>query len=125
MSVLRNKWFLMAVALAVINRIMLETGLIIPLVQSYLDDLLCFPILLSIGLLMYRIFWPNYRLTPWHIWPTVLLFSVYFEWYFPTVNSAFTADVLDVMMYGFGALAFDRLINRSVEHNAMTKSQAI
>lgn len=117
MSVLRNKWFLIAVTLAVINRTMLEAGLVFPLVQSYLDDLLCFPILLTIGLAMYRTVWPGYRLTAWHIWPTVVLFSVYFEWYLPAVNSGFTADALDVMMYALGALAFDRLINKPYRKN--------
>lgn len=125
MNTLKNRWFLLAVALVLINRMMLEFGLIIPLVQSYLDDLLCFPILLTIGLAMYRVVWPNYRLTPWHIWPTVALFSIYFEWYLPTVNAGFTSDLLDVFMYAFGALAFEILINLPSERSGPTRSQVI
>ena len=88
-------------------------GISIPLVHRYLDDLLCFPVVLTFGLAMYRFFKPDYRLTPWHIWPVVIVYSVYFEWYLPQTSTVYTADPVDVLMYLFGALIFQQFINRS------------
>ena len=111
---LSNPIFLLAVLLATINQILEKGfGIFIPVVHSYLDDLLCFPIVLTLGLAMYRFFKPEYQLTPWHIWPVVLIYSVYFEWYLPQTSAIYMADVMDVLMYVLGALIFQRFINRS------------
>jgi hypothetical protein len=109
---LTNPVFLTCLLLASINQT-LEKGLgvSIPVVHGYLDDLLCFPIGLTLGLAAYRIVWPNYRLTLWHIWPVVFIYSVYFEWYLPQTSTNYTSDLLDVLMYVLGALIFQRFIN--------------
>jgi len=112
--ILSNPVFLISVVLATTNQILEKGfGIFLPVIHSYLDDLLCFPIVLTLGLAMYRYFRPNYRLTVWHIWPTVIIYSMYFEWYLPQTSVVYTADVLDVMMYVLGALIFQRFINRS------------
>lgn len=106
--------FLISVVLATTNQILEKGfGIFLPVIHSYLDDLLCFPIVLTLGLAMYRYFKPNYQLSAWHIWPTVIVYSVYFEWYLPHTSTVYTADVLDVLMYVLGALIFQRFINRS------------
>lgn len=106
--------FLMCLFLATTNQVLEKGfGIFIPIVHSYLDDLLCFPLVLTLGLAAYRFQWPNYRLTPWHVWPLVLIYSVYFEWYLPQRSALYTADLLDVVMYGLGALLFQLFINRS------------
>lgn len=110
---LSNPIFLLCVALAATNQILEKAlGIFIPVVHSYLDDLLCFPIVLTLGLATYRYFKPNYKLTAWHIWPTVITYSVYFEWYLPQTSAAYTADGLDVMMYLIGLTVFSYFINR-------------
>lgn len=110
---LSNPTFLLCVALAATNQVLEKAlGILIPVVHSYLDDLLCFPIVLTLGLAMYRYFKPNYELTAWHIWPIVTIYSVYFEWYLPQTSTVYTADILDVLMYVLGALIFQRFINR-------------
>lgn len=111
---LSNPVFLISVVLATTNQILEKGfGIFLPLIHSYLDDLLCFPIVLTLGLAMYRYFKPNYQLSAWHIWPTVIVYSVYFEWYLPQTSTVYTADVFDVLMYAIGALIFQRFINRS------------
>ena len=111
---LSNHVFLTCVLLATVNQIIEKGfGIFVPIVRSYLDDLLCLPIVLTLGLAMYRHFKPSYELSAWHIWPTVIIYSIYFEWYLPQTSVAYTADVLDVLMYVLGALIFQRFINRS------------
>ncbi len=116
---LSNPIFLLCVTLAATNQVLEKVfGVFIPVIHSYLDDLLCFPIVLTLGLAMYRYFSPNYRLTPWHIWPTVIIYSVYFEWYLPQTSIAYTTDILDVLMYVLGSILFDLSINRKVAVDA-------
>lgn len=109
-----NPVFIVCVFLASSNQIIEKGfGVFIPVVHSYLDDLICFPIVLTLGLAMYRSFKPEYRLTAWNVWPIVFIYSVYFEWYLPQTSTVYTADAVDVVMYVFGALIFQRYINRS------------
>ena len=112
-QVLMNPVFYGSVVLAVINRTFEELGVIIPFVRSYLDDLLCFPIVLSLGLIGYRLIDSNYQLTKWHIWPIVALYAIYFEAYLPSTSALYTADIVDVLMYSVGAVIFDRTSNQS------------
>ena len=111
---LSNPVFLLAVVLATVNQILEKGfGIFIPLIHSYLDDLLCFPIVLTLGLAAYRFFWPNYRLTTWHMLPVLLVYSVYFEIYLPSVTANATADIVDVVMYTIGLTVFGYFINDS------------
>lgn len=111
---LSNPVFLISVVLATTNQILEKGfGIFLPVIHSYLDDLLCFPIVLALGLAMYRYFKPDYQLSAWHIWPTVIIYSLYFEWYLPQTSTVYTADVFDVLMYALGALIFQQFINRS------------
>ncbi len=113
-NILLNPVFLLVVVLASVNQMLEKVfGIFIPLVHSYLDDLLCFPIVLTVGLSMYRYFWPHHRMKAWQIWPVVIVYSVYFEWYLPQTSAAYTADSVDVVMYILGALIFQRFINHS------------
>lgn len=109
---LSNPVFLLCMALAAVNQFFEKVlGLFVPIIHCYLDDLLCFPIVLTLGLAMYRYFRPAYRLTAWHIWPVVIVYSVYFEWYLPQSSSRYTADPLDVVMYICGLTIFSYFIN--------------
>ena len=63
MRTLLHPVFFTSVILAVLNQLIERQGVFIPLVHSYLDDLLCFPIVLTVGLSAYRTIIPDYRLT--------------------------------------------------------------
>lgn len=110
---LSNPVFLTSLFLAVGNQ-MLEKGfgLFLPIVHSYLDDLLCFPIVLTLGLAMYRALIPNYKLGLLHMIPVFIAYSIYFELYLPSVSTSATSDPVDVLMYAIGMAVFGYFINR-------------
>ena len=110
-SVLFHPVFVAAVALAIINQSLEHFGVYLPFIHSYLDDFLCFPIVLGTGLASYRLAFPNYRLTKWHIWPLFAVFVFVFEVYLPQTSSLYTADVLDVLFYVLGIFLFLKTIN--------------
>jgi hypothetical protein len=104
--------FIAAVLLAAVNQLLEHAGIYLPLVHSYLDDLLCFPIVLGTGLASYRVAYPTYCLTKWHIWPLFAVVVFVFEIYLPQTSSAYTADPLDVLFYLGGIYLFQKTINR-------------
>lgn len=102
---------MMAVMLAVSNQILEHNGVFLPYIHAYLDDLLCFPITLTLGLAAYRWLWPHYQLNKWHIWPLFLFYAFYFEGYLPTKSTLYTRDWADVLAYFIGILIFLKWIN--------------
>lgn len=110
---LSNPVFLLCVTLAAANQVLEKVfGVFIPVIHSYLDDVLCLPIVLTLGLAVYRCFRPNYELSAWHMWPVLVVYSVYFEWYLPQTSSVYTSDGIDVLMYLVGLTVFSYFINR-------------
>ena len=109
--------FLIACFLGLVNQVIEALGHSIPVVHSYLDDLCIIPITLTIGLASYRVVWPDYRLTKWHIWSVVATFALYFEIYLPSISATYTADFADVIMYALGAFTFDRTVNQNKKSN--------
>ena len=77
----------------------------IKIVNSYLTDLLCMPIILTFCLagirLLKRI--PTYVLTLPMIVAMTTFYAILFEYYLPNANSKYTADFVDVIMYFAGA----------------------
>ena len=112
MRILLHPIFVVAVILAAVNQLLERQGIYIPVVHSYLDDLLCFPLVLTIGLAVYRIILPQYTLSPWHIWPLFAIYGFVFEWYLPQTSPVYTSDPLDLLAYFMGILIFQRWINR-------------
>ncbi len=112
MKTLLNPLFIIAVVLAGANQLAERLGIHIPVIHSYLDDILCLPIVLTVGLAAYRIIIPNYTLSRWHIWSLVVMLTVIFEVYLPTTSNLYTADFLDPVAYSIGALLFSRFINK-------------
>jgi hypothetical protein len=110
-SVLFHPVYIAAVVLASINQSLEYFGVYLPFIHSYLDDFLCFPIVLGTGLASYRIVFPNYRLTKWHIWPLFVVFVFVFEVYMPQISSLYIADVFDVLFYALGIFLFLKTIN--------------
>ncbi len=104
----------MTVLLAFINQGLEAQGIFIPIIHSYLDDFLCFPIVFSVGLAGYRVVLKSetYLLRPIQIWPVVVLYIVVFEIYLPQISSVYTADWRDVVAYVCGTLVFLKWLNR-------------
>lgn len=78
------------------------------LINNYLNDFLCMPIILTLCLGFVRIIKKNkdIRLSGFVIISLTIYYSVYFEYYLPKVNSRYTADPIDVLLYFAGALVF-------------------
>lgn len=112
-SALLHPVFLLATALGIGNQIIESFGFHIPVVHAYMDDMCIIPITLTLGLASYRIIDEKYRLTQWHIWSVVAAFAIYFELYLPSTSPAYTADILDVLMYSLGGAIFSRTVNRT------------
>ena len=111
---LSNPVFLICLFLAIVNQILEKGfGIFIPVVHSYLDDVLCFPIVLTLGLAVYRLGDLDYRLTIWHMIPVFLVYAVYFEFYLPSISPNSTSDPLDLFAYLLGLIVFGYFINRS------------
>jgi hypothetical protein len=78
------------------------------LINNYLNDLLCMPIVLKIAQLAVR-----YLKKDGHLQLPIALvgiltlgYACYFEWFLPQFNSRYTADGIDVFLYFTGALFF-------------------
>ena len=78
------------------------------LIDNYVNDFLCLPIVL--GGILFIIRWlkkdDKYRFPFAFIIFMALYYSFYFEYYLPTYNPRYTADWMDVLLYFSGALAF-------------------
>lgn len=79
--------------------------------SSYLDDLLCMPLVLLFSRLLLQLL-PEpmrvHRLPPSFILTAFLIFALYFEWLLPLRHPGFTADLLDLAAYGAGCFFFAR-----------------
>lgn len=76
--------------------------------SSYLNDLLCMPVVLSICLFIIRKISKRKELiiSLFSAFSLAALYSIYFEIYLPEVTERYTSDTVDVLMYFTGALIF-------------------
>lgn len=86
-----------------------------PLLSSYLGDLLCLPLMLSLALAAHRaLIAQNSTLPGAWVLAAWLAVSVWFEGLLPLWSAQATADPLDVVAYALGGLAFQRWLNNPV-----------
>ncbi len=85
------------------------------LVDSYLADILCLPLVLGLVLGAQRRWSGDHegKLPLWHGCATVLIYATYFEWILPNWNAEAVADPLDGLSYLLGWVLFEFLINRN------------
>ncbi|MHA6281238.1 hypothetical protein ACXYMT_13765 [Salinimicrobium sp. CAU 1759] len=90
--------------------------------SSYLNDLLCLPIVLSICFFVITFFSKSKRvkISLFSAFSLAALYSVYFELYLPEVTNRYTSDVIDVLLYFAGALIF--WLIQQVETSAIKKA---
>lgn len=76
--------------------------------DGYLNDYLCFPLVLSLILMETRYVKKdqNVQLPLISIVFLFLYWSAYFEWYLPQHNPRYTADYIDILMYALGCTTF-------------------
>jgi hypothetical protein len=113
MSILRNPVFLLAFVLTASNELLERMGYSIPYVNSYLDDLACFPVVLTLALAFLRTFITSqdYSLSKIQVALAVIYFYFVFEWLLPAVSSSYTRDHADIIAYAAGAYIFWKFIN--------------
>ena len=112
MKVLRHPLFICATALTLANAALERLASPIPFIHAYLDDVLCFPVVLTLALALLRMLKGNdHRLSSFQIGAAVIYFSIVFEWMLPRVSASYTGDALDVIAYAAGAMMFAVFIN--------------
>ena len=88
-----------------------KSGIYLPeILNNYLNDLLCLPLVLGVISFMIRRFKKDksFRLPMFFVLLMALYYSIYFEYYLPKVNERYTSDWIDVMLYFVGAVGFYR-----------------
>ena len=78
------------------------------LVNNYLNDLLCIPLVLGALIFIIRKIKhdPKFKLPLGFIFILSSYYAVYFEYYLPKINSRYTSDWIDVMLYFLGGILF-------------------
>ncbi len=101
--------FWISLLLFTVNQILESIGIFIPIVHSYLDDVLCSPIVLGFALFVQQQFTyrnSNYVLSRGMIVLFVLWYALIFEVLLPNYSSRYHADGWDVVAYAIGAYMF-------------------
>jgi hypothetical protein len=83
-------------------------GLSLPWADSYLDPLLCMPLLLTVYQIEQSWLWGRKKMPLAEILIVTTVLSLVFEVIFPGLSHRFTADMLDVAAYFAGALLYFR-----------------
>ena len=78
------------------------------IVNNYLTDFLCMPIILTICLVGVRYFKkiPHFKLSVAMIFGMTLFYALFFEWFLPLNNLQYRADIVDVGLYFLGAFGY-------------------
>lgn len=89
------------------------------LLNNYLNDLLCIPLILGVLTFIIRQLKKNHRfkLPFGFIFILSSYYAVYFEYYLPKNNSRYTSDWIDVALYFLGGMLF-YLYQRLKDRNA-------
>jgi hypothetical protein len=109
MKILKHPFFIGSVLVASFIFVAKQLQIQLPYwLYFYLNDFLCMPIVLSICLLILRIFKKTESLyVPFFV---VLGLSTYFSWHFewlmPQLSTRYTGDFTDIVLYFFGAMLF-------------------
>lgn len=116
MKLLYSPVFVICVVLFVAHQISQKVlGISIPLADSYLDNLVTPPILLTLIVVERRILFkrgPGYTLNIMETTMGTVLIALISEVLFPYLSNEFTADLLDVLFYILGSILFYTTINK-------------
>jgi len=105
-------WFLLILIFA-LNQLFENFGGRIFFLYSYLDDLLFFPIILTLILIIQqKTFHINYVLSKQSIFFSFIFFSVLTEIIYPNISPRFTYDSFDLIAYALGVMIFYWYFNK-------------
>jgi len=78
------------------------------LINNYVNDLLCVPIVLAITQKLIQLFKKshNYIISVKVIFFVVFYYSLYFEYILPLYKTRYTGDFIDVVLYILGGMIF-------------------
>lgn len=113
MKLLLHPLFILASLLFLLNQFLESRQIFLPYIHAYLDDLLCFPIVLTLTLSLLRKIYqnPHFRFTTMQIVFAVAYFSLVFEVILPYFSANYKGDVWDVVAYSLGAKVFWKWMN--------------
>jgi len=114
MRTLLNPFFIACAVLWGVNQLLEINGIYLWPLFGYLDDLVCFPLVLGGILTVQRVYFSCNSITlPFqHVIFAVVMFTVCFELVLPYFRAVYTADALDAIAYSAGALGFQVFINK-------------
>lgn len=115
MHTFRHPVFLVCAAVFLLHQLTQKAwGITLPFADSYLDNLLCLPLLLSMLLAERRWWWrqSGYSIPFVEVAIITLILSLLFELAFPHWSPHFTADYWDVAAYATGAGLFSITVNK-------------
>jgi prepilin signal peptidase PulO-like enzyme (type II secretory pathway) len=109
MKLLLNPFFLVAIALYLVNRFLLPLLNLTDYQIPYLNDLLCLPVVLTITLWLQQKLFPRTarsRLNRAQVIFAVVYFAIFFEGILPAFSERYTRDYWDILAYAAGGLLF-------------------
>lgn len=109
-----TKIWIILIFIFLANQILEHFSISQVLLQSYLDDILCMPIVLFIILLFYNKYLfvdINYSIPISYILISIFFFIFLFELVLPIISKNYIADIFDVIAYTIGALFFYLFMN--------------
>lgn len=117
MKSLQHPLFITSCLLFCLNRALEQAQVYVWPLYAYLDDLLCLPLTLGLILAAQRVYFRNRSmiLPVRHVVFAVAAFSICFELLLPLYKPEYTADVLDIASYTFGAIAFHLSMNKPLK----------
>jgi hypothetical protein len=117
MGTLKHPLFLISALLFLSNQILERVGVFIPFIHSYLDDLLCMPVTLSIALFMQQKLAgdSSFTFSKIRVVAVVMFYAIFFELWLPLNSSAYTSDIMDVAAYGVGGMVFYFFLNHPLK----------
>lgn len=105
--------FYVLIVFYTINKVVSLSGMHIPLITDYFNDLICLPILLTAALVFMQIINDgDYIIGNYKMLMTWLILSLWNELLLPTISKKYTADKYDVICYAVGLLIFAAFMNR-------------
>jgi len=115
MKTLLNPWFIAGCLVWLAVQTARHTGHPLPYINSYLTDIFAVPVIANLGLWLQRVLIIKnnyYVLSPGQVVFMVIYISVTFEGLLPAISKTYTADWIDVLLYGVGGLFFYWVMNK-------------
>jgi len=112
MKALLQPVFVICVSLYLLVRVARLGAIELPiLINSYLTDFLCMPIILTLSCIGVRFVkrLPSFHLNSFMIFGMTSFYALLFEYFLPNQNKIYSADSWDVVTYFSGALFYFQL----------------